>query len=322
MIKLFKPLISLWRLYRKVKSIDIAYRLLPTCFTPVINTSVKKSGKDVVLTEYNKTYSQKQLKLFGNHGELLLKYIKSHGITFFPCNLQDEIVSVKINNKEIFLHAFNYDSLKVIEEVFIDHVYSFDSTGEYVVCDAGMNIAAASLYFASFDNIEKVYGYEPFPDTFALARKNIALNTEINHKIETFEHGLGASDHFTEVPLPEDGFLGGTTTPFFIDELPGSLKTKRIRVDLKSIAVVIPYIQHRHPGKKIILKLDCEGAEYEIMEELERKNMLDSIAVYMIEYHFKGKKQLTKMFLQRNFGVLSPCNDDISPFGMLYAFKL
>ncbi len=321
MLKLFKPVISLWRLNKKVGNMGIAYKLLPADFTPVMDAGVQVKGDQVSFSAYNKTYTKKQVALFGKHGELLLKFIKSKSISFSTPDGTQEVISVKRGGQETRIHASNYDSLKVIDEIFIDQLYDFHSPGQYVVCDAGMNIGAASLYFAGFDHVEKVYGYEPFPDTYALAVSNLALNPGFRNKIEAFPYGLGDKEQSSEVPQPADGFLGGTTSGFFIKELPADLKTKTITVQIKNAGDVIGDIKTKHPGKKIVLKLDCEGAEYEIMEELRKRNLVNDVSVYMIEYHFKGKKPLTDVLLQNGFTVLSPYNEDVIPFGMLYAFK-
>ncbi|MEI9947347.1 MAG: FkbM family methyltransferase [Chitinophagaceae bacterium] len=321
MTKLFKPLISWWRLYKKTKNFRFAYKMLPNVFTPPLNTTPQIKNGKITFVNTQTTFTKRQVSLFGEHGELLLKFIKSKNIFFTQPGNDAEIIAVRLNGKDLRLHANSYDNLKVIEEIFIDQLYDFQSKGEFVVCDVGMNVAAATLYFASFDNVEQIYGYEPFPQTFALAEKNIRLNEEVKNKIHVFNFGLGEKDLTLEVPHPEDGFLGGTTTGFMISELPGNLKTKKIKVEIKDIRTELTQIKKNHPGKKIILKLDCEGAEYEIIEALRQISMIADIDIYMIEYHFKGKKSIADVLVENNFIVMSPGSEDVNPFGMLYAIK-
>jgi FkbM family methyltransferase len=321
MTKLFKPLISLWRLWKKVKHPGFAYRLLPEIYTPDLDKLFNhKLNHESQPSIYNR-YSSNQLSLFGKHGELLLRYLKSGNISFEKMNGENEIMLVLFNNNDIRLHVHNYDNLQVIEEVFINQVYDFQSLENYVVCDVGMNIGIASLYFASFENVEKVYGYEPFLQTFERARENLELNKELALKIETYNYGLGNKNEMLEVPKPADGFLGGSTSSGFIEMLPEELKKDNMQVEIKDICQSIKQLKQNHPGRKLILKLDCEGAEYDILEKLDAENMINDISVFMIEFHFKGKKTLQKTLLKNNYFIMSPVNDEINQFGMLYAIK-
>ncbi len=322
MTKLFKPIISLWRIWKKVKNLRFAYRLLPEVYTPVIKTSVNSNAGEIKLPAYGKKFTANQLDLFGKHGELLLNYIKSRNISFEKKLGASEVLAIQFNGKIIRLNVHNYDNLQVIEEIFINQFYDFHSMEKYIVCDVGMNIAIASIYFASFENVEKVYGYEPFLQTFERAKENILLNNELAKKIEVFNYGLGNKNESLEVPLPADGFLGGSTTAAFIDELPEELKKGNVQVEIKEIGYAIQQIKLNHPGRKLILKLDCEGAEYEILEVMEKKNMINDIDVYMVEFHFKGKKALVDILVKNNYFVMSPVSDEINFFGMLYAVKL
>lgn len=322
MTKLFKPFISVWRLQKKLKSFKLAYRFLPEILTPSLETTINFKNDLIEFKEYQKSISTEQLKLFGEDGALLLKFIKSPEVTFLPSEKNEKkSVAIHFNDISIRMEVSGYNCIKVIEEIFIDQLYDFNSVEQFVVCDVGMNIAAASLYFASLKNVEKVYGYEPFPGTFLIARKNINLNENLEKKIKIFNYGLGKVDTLLEVPEPADGFLGGTTTDFVIEELPDNLKGKKhITVSIKNIVNEIQLIKLNHPGKKIILKLDCEGAEYDIMDELSARGMLEDISVCMIEYHFRGKKKIVDILYQHHFFVTAP-NNNISPFGMIYAIK-
>jgi FkbM family methyltransferase len=322
MTKLFKPLISLFRTWKKTGNLSFAYRLLPEVYSPDIHTSIHKKGNEAIFKGYKKSFSKSQVDLFGNHGELLLKFIKANSISFDIRSESNEIATINMNEKTIRMNVVNYDNLKVIEEIFIDQLYDFHTKENYVVFDVGMNVACSVLYFASFDNVEKVYSYEPFLKTYECALENISLNKELAGKIETFNYGLGDKDEWVEVPLPADNFLGGSTTKEFIDELPDELKKKSIKVEVRSIIAEVKKIKQDNPGKKFLLKLDCEGAEYGIMKELENHNMVNDFDVFMIEFHYKGKKELADILNNNSFYFMSPCSDEVNTFGMLYAVKL
>ncbi len=320
MTKFFKPLVSFFRLFRTTGSFRVAYNILPANFTPHIKSKVSQKNKVFRFPSYGKSFTGEQLKLFGVHGELLQKFIKATNISFSTPTEWGNTVAISLNKEIIRLITRGYDNLKVVEEIFIDQVYDFKSQGKYVVCDVGMNVGAASLYFASFENVVKVFGYEPFPLTFQEAKRNLLLNQQLSQKIEIFNYGLGRNEESVNVPVSDSGFLGGTTSLFMIKET-DQKKAETISVDIKTISSVINKIKLDHPQCKIILKLDCEGAEYDIISKLSEDNMLQDIFVFMIEYHFLGKSQLREKLLAAGFYVMSPGSEDVTPFGMLYAFK-
>jgi FkbM family methyltransferase len=321
MTKLFKPVISLWRTWKKTKNLGAAYRLLPEVYSPDTDAAALSIGLDTEWPSYGKKLSRNQLDLFGKHGELLLKFLKSGSVGFETKNGTDEILNIRCHENNIRFAVSNYDNLKVAEEIFIDRLYDFQSPDTYVVCDVGMNVAASVLYFASAGNVKKVYGYEPFLQTYNRALQNIGLNEELAQKIETYPFGLGDKNEWVNVPLPSDDFLGGSTTSDFIEQLPEELKTSSVKVELRSFCEELRRIRKNHPQEKILLKLDCEGAEYAIMNQMEKENLIGEISVWMIEFHFRGKKELAEKLLRNNFFILSPVSDEVNRFGMLYAVK-
>jgi len=72
--------------------------------------------------------------------------------------------------------------------------------------------------------------------------------------------------------------------------------------------------------EKIILKIDCEGSEYEILERLNDTGLLPRFDVIMIEWHIKGTAPLRKILHDNNFDILSMGEHNMN-IGMMYAFK-
>lgn len=78
----------------------------------------------------------------------------------------------------------------VMESIFNNNSWDFYCNDKCIVMDVGMNIGLASLFFANMDNVDKVYGYEPFPATYNEAIENYKLNPTLAHKIECYNCGL------------------------------------------------------------------------------------------------------------------------------------
>ena len=55
---------------------------------------------------------------------------------------------------------------------------------------SGMNIGITTLFYASKENVDKVFSFEPFMPTFSGAKQNVNLNKSTLDKIEVNNFGL------------------------------------------------------------------------------------------------------------------------------------
>jgi FkbM family methyltransferase len=206
----------------------------------------------------------------------------------------------------------------ILKEVFVEKDYNLLSKENYVVFDIGMNIGISSLFFALKDNITKIYSFEPVLATYKQALYNFDLNKKYSNKIEPFNLGLGGFTR-TEKVLYDPQMKGNCGIR--LDSSPNiSLqKTEEIEISIISVEEVIKNILDKHVNQNIVLKIDCEGAEYEIIKKLESENLLVRIDVLMIEWHDKGAEILEEILIKSNFSIVSRVLSPIT--GMIYAFK-
>jgi len=61
-----------------------------------------------------------------------------------------------------------------LEEIFNENTYSFEISAEYTVIDIGAFIGGYTAYAAK--KAQRVISFEPNPESFLLAQKNIRLN--------------------------------------------------------------------------------------------------------------------------------------------------
>jgi len=322
MLKLFKPFISFIRSFLAVKNIKLAYALLPQVYSPIIDFDVKRDKNGLMIV--NKfILSKRNLNKFKGDGKLLAAFLRRK--EFNILNNYDnghDCVSIVFNSHNIILRMESYDNLKVIEEIFISKLYDIKLNQTIKVVDVGMNVGTAAIYFASFDFVNKVYALEPFLKTYNLAKANIALNPALKNKIQCFNAGLGYEDTELQVPEPLAGSLGGSTSDFLNNQSLSNFETKNL-VNVKILSV-LSFFDEINLGKmndKYLLKLDCEGAEYEIIKCLKDNNLISKIDIYMIEYHVKGKKEIIDTFNDFNYTIISPGYPDDERYGMIYAFK-
>jgi len=200
----------------------------------------------------------------------------------------DDVDGVKVatgvlrSGKTIRLaHVFGKDITPAYgaHEIFNDNEYHFSAQGDAVVIDIGMNYGFASLYFALRDDVEAVYAFEPAGPVYEKALFSFSLN-ECASKITAYNCGLGDSDKTITLNFNPTG-TGVTST---ISDYPSAGKIK-LPAQIKDAAAEIRGIIARHPGKRVVVKCDCEGGEKEIFARLDAENVLPRIDCVMMEYH-------------------------------------
>jgi len=214
-----------------------------------------------------------------------------------------------------------FDNFYVVQELFAEGVYSIhQKTDKIVVIDVGMNVGVASLYFAGLKNVTKVYSYEPFPETYNRALNNFNLNPSLKNKIVPHNAGVGGADAILDIPMIKGESAVLSTSDFFIQQMDTD-QSKKITVGITDIKKILPQIIDKHPGESILLKLDCEGAEYDIIDQLDKTNQLGKINVIVIEWHMKGYQTLNDTLVANNFctTVFPRPNAVMKDTGMIYA---
>ncbi|MGZ4068537.1 MAG: FkbM family methyltransferase [Bacteroidia bacterium] len=214
-----------------------------------------------------------------------------------------------------------YDNIIVADEIFRDGVYDIDINSSLTVFDVGANIGLATTFFATRPFVNRVISFEPFPGTFKSAVKNIRLNNLEN--VELLNIGLAGEDKVVNVPMGDSGFLGASTTDFVLEEQKKlfSLSGNLVPLELKQASTLIRSKMDILKDEHYLLKLDCEGAEYEIIEDLSKANMLDRFAVIIIEWHSKGAEPIIPYLKNAGFSILKFGINAMVPLGMIYAFN-
>ena len=198
------------------------------------------------------------------------------------------------DNKAEFLE-FTYNDKKIklcgVREgggdlfgIFIQDDYRFLNVENQVIIDIGANIGDSCIYFA-FNNAKKVIALEPYPFSYNFAIKNIDLN-RVKEKIILLNAGYG-SDSNVIVDQNKMTNIGSS--------LIQSKKGKEIRIySLKTL------IMSHGLGSDLMLKMDCEGCEYSLLEE--ETETLRKFKKIQIEYHY-GYDQLVTKLKENNFKV-------------------
>jgi FkbM family methyltransferase len=171
----------------------------------------------------------------------------------------------------------------LLSEIFFKAEYFFTSESRSpVILDCGANIGLATLFFKHLYPDAHVVAFEPDPDTVAILRKNI----EQNHLPDVAVHNVMLSnsegEHSFFVAADRPGSLLMSATPNRI------LKGREIKVRAAKLS---DYVD----GYVDLLKLDVEGAEFDVMADLERSKKLPLIKQMVIEYHHRIDNDSSKL---------------------------
>lgn len=206
----------------------------------------------------------------------------------------------------------------IIKEVFLEKDYNLLSNESFVVFDIGMNIGLSSLFFGLQNNVQQIYSFEPVVTTYKQALYNLELNPSCSDKIEAFNFGLGGSSRVEKV-LYNSQAKGNCGIRLDLSQVIDKENAEEIEINIKNVQEVLPDLLAKHPKLKKVFKIDCEGAEYEILQKLNDSNLLVDIDVILIEWHDKGATLIEELLVANNFSVISRHLTSIT--GMIYAFK-
>jgi len=241
------------------------------------------------------------------------KKLLAHG-----CKIENEVVTTPEGVK-IDISNVPHEAMGITKEVFLNKSYAVNFRYDAALIDIGLNRGIASLFFATYPNIKKIYAFEPFKPTFELAKKNLELNPQLSEKLNAFNFGLGKADTTLELPYIDNATGGMSTTH---DVCKGEKNIKKETVVIKDAAKEITSILEENKNKYIIVKCDCEGAEFEIFERLNEEKLIGNIDIILMEYHFNKPDGLVSVLTENGFAVRTKVLSEKMSTGYIYAVKM
>lgn len=162
-----------------------------------------------------------------------------------------------------------------IIEVFLNEEYG-SVPNDSIVLDLGANIGAFSIYATTTARNVRVYSYEPFPAFGALLRENVGLNRQEN-AVCCFEQAVAGKSGSRPLQLTEQGFF----FPTLVRTATGPAGGNEMAAECITLARII---DDNDLPRIDLLKMDCEGAEYEILYATPAVQ-LKKIRELRMEYH-------------------------------------
>ena len=224
----------------------------------------------------------------------ILKNWYLYPLVYFKLTKKDYVIFETRSGLKIKIRV-NSTDLMALTHVWIIQEYSGDDfpiSNDDVIIDVGAHIGLFALFASQFCKNGKIFCYEPIKENYKILIENIEMNQIQN----IFPNNLAVTKETSRVKI------------FLNDDQSGhSMFTQNknfVEVDSKSLSDI--FIDN---GIKEcdFLKLDCEGAEYEIVESLSA-DLFTKINKTVIEYHMVDTKpelleQLINKLKQFSFSV-------------------
>lgn len=183
------------------------------------------------------------------------------------------IKEIKVFGKDLKVNLESDADLSVFEEIFVDRDYKIVDEiikRASVVIDVGAHLGFFSLYCAFLNPNVKVFSFEPDERNYGLLKKNLQENRVKNvvSKNSAVSEIVGEVD----LNLAEDSH----NHSLILDH---NDKKKRV------FSTTLQTICSKFSIEKCdLVKLDCEGAEFKILENIDSATF-GKISAFVIEYH-------------------------------------
>lgn len=164
------------------------------------------------------------------------------------------------------------------KELFIEDGYFLHHLiGSYLhtIIDIGANVGLFSLYARALFPKVRIVAIEPHPDNFKRLNETVC-----NIQVETYNFALGDGKPVKMVT----GDPGGKNPSV-------SAKTKTCEAGIPSFS--LQHLIHKmkiDPHENVLIKIDCEGAERFLYNDLESEKILNSCSQWAMEIHYDKMK--------------------------------
>ena len=154
-------------------------------------------------------------------------------------------------------------------EVILEKIYGSFPVKDKVVVDVGVNIGDSAIFFL-LNGAKKVVGVEPNPINYDTAKKNIEINN-LSEKTNLLMAGCSSnSGNITIDPKIKSGIRW---------------KLKESNDGVKVPLLTLEEIMNYDDMDPAVLKIDCEGCEYDIILN-SSKTTLRKVRHIIMEYNY------------------------------------
>lgn len=188
-------------------------------------------------------------------------------------------------------------------------IKKFEINSDDVIIDIGAHIGIFTIYASQFCNNGKIYSFEPVRENYDLLLNNIKLNH--SEQVKPFNLAVSNTNDDVVAIYINDDKAAHSIFP-----------SSESSINVKSITLQNIF-EENNINHCNFLKLDCEGAEYEILCNLPAKYFKEIDKIVM-ECHFVDKKpeligELKQTLVKQGFQVRTKTISN--ELVLLYAIK-
>ncbi len=246
----------------------------------------------------------KMMKIVKNWQVIIFVYFGIYNKEFYILNLKNGL-KIKLRTNSTDMQTFA--NVWILKEYEVDDFIISDSD---VIIDIGGHIGLFALFASSKLKNGKIISIEPYPKNFNLLDENMKNNN--------FQNSILINKAISNTDRNLELFVNS------LDDSAHSIHGSGEKgIQIKGITLN-QIIQEYEITKCDMLKMDCEGSEFEIIASLSDDELLKMDKI-CLEYHLKEHNEslldLLKNRLEKNdYNVnIKPTNKFL---GMLYAKKI
>lgn len=215
--------------------------------------------------------------------------------------------------------------LSGVYETIVCKAYEFYlNTKKSIVFDVGANIGDSALYFLKNPEIHKVFAYEPFKETYDKAKNNLKDYLD-SPRLQLNNFGLSNVNESRTLSISGGMSIGLSTDCEALKKneqllcIDGTNQIETTVMVKNAAEELRPIIAENAGICNVILKMDCEGEEYVIMEELDKTELIEEMDLIMLEWHYRDEKELVDILIKNHFKyVLQRKSIDL---GLIWAWR-
>jgi FkbM family methyltransferase len=211
-------------------------------------------------------------------------------------NKSHRIEQYTYNNVPVYYRTSTSDMI-LIYEILLKSGYSAEywlpkEIEPEVILDIGGNIGITSIYLTNKFPNAKIFTFEPLPQNFELLK----MNTKHYKNIKIFNVGLGSKDGSFDIFMSSDS-----------ENFGGASLNATLEVDNKNkvtckVRNASDMLNELGITKVDLLKIDTEGAEYDILMSIDKK-ILEQVRWITGELHGYKDFELLNYLEKLNFNI-------------------
>lgn len=185
---------------------------------------------------------------------------------------------------------------------FVNFEYNQLNFKNKIVLDVGANSGATSIFFI-LKGAKFVFAIEPMPKTYSILKENIEVN-KLTEFISPLNYGIGKPSKLNlNIDISGQGA-----------DINSAITKSGKTVEIKSLSSII----EKYNIDNCILKMDCEGCEYDALLSLDN-NTIKHFSEIMLEYHH-GYLKLKKFLEEHGYNV--KCTEPVTSYNYISKIKM